>query len=908
MISTRRALHAALLATSMMTFAPAYAQVPETPNEDPTADPNLAPPQDTTAQDVPADAGTAEDQGDIVVRGRYIPDVKRETSEIVSVLDQAALQRTGDSDIGAALSRVTGLSLVGSRFVYVRGLGGRYSSALLDGSVLPSPEPLRRVVPLDVFPSDLLSGAVVQKTYSVQYPGEFGGGLIALTTRAVPDKPFFEVGVSTGINTESTFEQGLTFEGGDFDSFGFADFHYELPTFVATNPSLEGFDAGQLQLAGRSLVQRRPRYSIDFEKNRPDLGFNVTAGTRFDLGGMSLGVVGAISFDNELRNNFGVRNRYTTTAGGLEVNTSYAPSACVGFNPNLDAASCGLRQTVETASLGAVGGIGLEIDGDNTIKATTTIVRKSDKIAQIQRGVTPINDPTNVVSDQRIAFIEQELWINQLTGEHKFDLGGAFSELNVNWRGSYARASRTTPYLTSYRYVIGPNDDGFSLAPQAPRNSRRFTSLTDDNYEGGVDLSLKGDLGGMETILKFGGQYNKKERGYASRSYSFVIPGTAAGTGLLTYVPEIIFSPDNIGPGGLVLIQTDGPANSFNADQEIYGIYGALELQVLDKVRITGGVRYESSTQSVDGAAVLGNITATDRCQIGEADGFVVPLLCTLEEEQFLPAATITWEFADNMQVRAGYSKTLSRPDLRELSPAVILNVEEDVEEQGDPTLNITKIDNYDARFEWYFGRQQIFSLGGFYKQFDNPIERSLSSAGDGERRVFINAQAAEVYGGEAELELTVPVGDWIEGPFFADRRFFVIANLTYSKSDITINPALAGTLTSLNRPLEGQSEWLANAQVGWEMDGERLAVLVNYASERISDVGSLGRPDVIEIPPTTLDFVAAKSFEIGGSELEFGFKATNLLGEDFQRTQGGQVYESYPLGRTFSLGVKTRF
>ena len=165
------------------------------------------------------------------------------------------------------------------------------------------------------------------------------------------------------------------------------------------------------------------------------------------------------------------------------------------------------------------------------------------------------------------------------------------------------------------------------------------------------------------------------------------------------------------------------------------------------------------------------------------------------------------------------------------------------------------------------------------------------------------------MYGGEAELELTVPVGDWlVEDNFFTDRRVFVIGNFTYSKSSIEISPAQAGILTSLSRPLEGQSEYLANLQVGFEKTGERMAFLFNYAGERISDVGSFGVPDVIEKPPVEIDFVAAKAFDVFGGQLEFSFKARNLLNSEFKRTQGGQTYENYPIGRTFSLGAKVRF
>lgn len=891
MASSRRMLASLLLASTTLAAVPAVAQ-------------------DAERTEL---AAVADDAAEIVITGRFIPDEKRETSAIVSVLGAAELERGGDGDIAASLTRVTGLSLVGGRFVYVRGLGGRYSSAILDGSVLPSPEPLRRVVPLDVFPTDLLDGALIQKTYSVEYPGEFGGGLIALRSKSVPEENFFEFGISTGFNDESTFEDGLSFKGGAFDNVGFGDETYELPTAVSTNPSLDGFDPGQLQVAGRSLVRRGPGFSLDREANAPDLGINATLGQHFGVGGMSAGALLAVSFKSETRNKFGVRNRYSPAVNNsLGIFSSFSPEACAGFA--VDASSCGLFQTDQTVTLGVIGSLGLDIDSDNRIKATSVLLRKTDKIGEIQRGQTPINDTTNVVSDQQLAFIEQELWTNQLSGEHKFTMGGAFSELAVNWRGAYARASRTTPFRTEYRYIISPTDTQFHLSPLSSRFGINFTALTDDNYEGGLDLALKGEIAGMETVLKVGGLYNKKDRGFASRRYSFIYPSNIAQLGeLLSYVPEIIFSPDNIGPGGFVLDQTDGPANSFTAATEIYGSYVSAELQLTDQVRITGGVRYEKSQQQVSGAiagtlAGLGGDAAARCVETGTTAEFTTPIFCRLDTERFLPAGAITWEFADNMQLRFGYSRTLSRPDLRELSPAVIFNIEDGLEEQGNPGLRITSIDNFDGRYEWYFGNKQLLSLGGFYKKLSNPIERSLSPFGDGGRRIFINAQSAKVYGGEVELEVTLPFGDWIGGEFLADRRVFLIGNFTYAKSDVRIGPDQVGVLTNPSRRLEGQSEILGNLQFGYEREGERMAVLFNYAGDRISDVGTFGLPDVIENPPITLDFTFAKTLPIRGRDVELSFKANNLLADDFRRSQGGLVYEQYDLGRSFSLGVKTRF
>ena len=890
MISARRLLTGLLLSTTVIAAGPVWAQPASAPE---------AAPQDTAPP---------EDGEEIVVTGRYIPDEKRETSEIVSLLSAADLARGGDSDIAGALTRVTGLSLVGGRFVFVRGLGGRYSSALLDGSVLPSPEPLRRVVPLDVFPTELLSGTVVQKTYSVEYPGEFAGGLISLRSKTVPDENFVTMSISGGVNDASTFDTGIGFRGGDLDIIGFRDNTYALPVFVATNPSLNGFNAGQLQLAGRALVNNGPGFSLDRFQNYPDFGGDLSIGRRFDIGGMSAGLLVTATYGQEIRNVIGVRNRYSATATGLDFFASYDPASCVGINPALDPKSCGLFQTTQTITFGALGSFGLEIDGDNTVTAKSIILRKTDKVGESQRGIAPISGSGNILSNYRLAFIEQELWINQLTGEHKFELG-VFPDSVMTWRASYDRASRVTPYRTDYQYILSPTDTTFQLSPNPNQVGINFTGLRDDNYEGGMDFVLKGDPFGFESVFKIGGLYTRKNRGFASRRYAFLFPSGSTAE-LRRFVPEIIFSPDNIGPGGFVLTQTDGPANSYDATQEIIGGYVSTELQIAEPLRITAGVRYERSTQIVSGA-VAGTLdqfgpVALQRCRItGAITTFATPISCKLTANRLLPAATATFEFAKNMQLRAGYSRTLSRPDLRELSPAGIINIEDDIEELGNPSLAISSIDNFDARYEWYFGDKQLFSLGGFYKKIANPIEQTIDPFGESGRRRFFQADKATVYGGEAELTLTVPWDRWLNGDFFAERRAFVIGNITYSKS--TIDTGGDPVLTSQSRALQGQSEWLGNLQIGYEMNGERLAFLFNYAGKRISDVGTQNRPDIFEIPPMDLDFTYAKTFDVGGRDLEFSVKIKNILNDGFERTQGGLIYESYPLGRSYSAGLKIK-
>ena len=174
----------------------------------------------------------AQEVEEVVVQGTFIPDEKRDTSEISAILDSSEIERTGDDNIAVALTRLTGLSLVRGKYVYVRGLGERYSAATLNGLGLPSPEPLKRVVPLDLFPTQIVESSIVQKTYSADMPGEFGGGIIEINTKAVPDDRVLSLSFSSGFNSAASLKDGLLYEGGSDDDFGYDDGTRNIPNFI----------------------------------------------------------------------------------------------------------------------------------------------------------------------------------------------------------------------------------------------------------------------------------------------------------------------------------------------------------------------------------------------------------------------------------------------------------------------------------------------------------------------------------------------------------------------------------------------------------------------------------------------------------------------------------------------------
>lgn len=307
----------AALAQTNGAGAPAQTSTPATASPSGAADPQSAAPTSTDQQEAPVEVsapGMNGDGADIVVVGRNIPNVVRATPQIVSVLSTADIARTGEGDIAGALTRVTGLSVVGGGFVYVRGLGDRYSSSLLNGSPLPSPEPLRRSVPLDIFPTTIVGSALVQKTYSVNYPGEFGGGVINLTTKAIPDKNFVQVGGSIAADDSTTSELGYTYYGGGADWIGYDDGTRKVPAFIRNAPNGSGIipaaQVAQLSNASTTLLQRNNQLPANWSGE-------ISGGSVYDIGSSRLGVIASLSASNTFRTRSAVQQDSVSADGTL---------------------------------------------------------------------------------------------------------------------------------------------------------------------------------------------------------------------------------------------------------------------------------------------------------------------------------------------------------------------------------------------------------------------------------------------------------------------------------------------------------------------------------------------------------------------------------------------------------------
>lgn len=825
----------------------------------------------------------------VTVRGEHIPDPMVRTAEISSFISAADLERQGDDSAAAALTRVTGLSLVQGKFVYVRGLGERYSSALLNGSPLPSPEPLQRVVPLNLFPNNVLSSVMVQKTYSPKYPGEFGGGLIDLQTLAVPDEPFFSFSSSMGGNSETTGKQATTYAGGDWDILGFDDNSREMPAAlrdaIATGNRVDAgsFTPAQLQTIGRSFVNAPMNLQQSTDNLQPDFSFGLTGGGKLDLSWGSLGAIAVAGFDNSWQTRSGKQQE------GIVLNNKIFPRTDYDF-----------RSTQNDAVLNGMVGLGAEW-GDHRINWTNLYIHSTTKEARTRAGNDELAGA--FVRDDYTEWFERELFDTQLNGIHEF---GA---LQIDWRGAYAQTSRDAPYEKGIRYrLVG--DEYLHNASQE-QNYTRFSELSDEVLSAGLDFAYTLPAGDrQDTVISLGASWMDNDRESESREFRLLALDSALPLDVQRERVDFLLSDVNIGPGLLSLRETTGAdgAAAYDGNLNVTAVYTQIDAEFIPLLRTSFGVRYEDAEETVTPR----NLFA------GQAPASAAPL----ENDYFLPSATVTWNFYEDMQLRVGASKTIGRPQFRELAPQSYLDPDSDRLFIGNPFLVDTEILNVDARYEWYFGEGEFLTGGVFYKKLDNPIESVVNEAGATVQQTYLNAPEALLYGAEVEVKKYVDLPEWSSGS-----RLFVAANYTYSESEVKVSAGdVVFPLSSVGVPrdatdyirdgsaLQGQSKNLANMQLGIENEALRTQVtlLATHVGERISARGRPQQPDIIQDPGTTVDLVIRQGFGAFEQDFTLGIEARNLFGEDFEEFQelgGGRVdVNTYDLGVSYSVSLTAKF
>ena len=796
---------------------------------------------------------------------------RKESSDVSDVIGAEDMARSGDSDAASALKRVTGVTVVGGRYVYVRGLGERYSSTLLDGAQLPSPEPERRVVPLDLFPAEVLDSVVIQKTWSPDRPGEFGGGLVQLRTRGYPSQFQATLGLSTGLTTGGTFTSGLMADSGPLDFLGFDAGHRALPDGVANADqgpltetdrfSSRGYTAAELEELGESMPNS---WGTKSKTVLPDFGLSASVGDSFQIGSARTGYLAALVWNN-----------------AWDVRDSTTSIFVLTEGDRLELAHRFKFETVTNeVGLGAMFTLGADWAQEHSLRVTTLINRSTDIQARRYSGEN--RDVGTSIEVTRLRFVERMLLSQQLRGEHALP----WNKLGLDWRYTFSLATRSEPDRREVRYDLEKSTGAYILSDRPEGNQRVFSALDDTSHDAGMDLTVPFDGWAGPASVKGGVTTLLRERTVDTRRYKFVHKGPLSGDAdLLSNPPDEVFVPENIDPDGFQFEETTRQTDNYKAGQTLLGGYALGELPLGYDLRVVGGVRVESSEQTVTTFELFNPDNA--------------PIEARLATVDILPGATLSWDVAEDMVLRAGHSHTVSRPDFRELSPATFNDVTGGRQTFGNPDLKRALIKSADVRWEWYPDEGESISIGAFFKDFTDPIETTVVVSAQ-HSVTYQNAKGATNLG----LEVEGRKGLGFLSPGLDD--FSLSANLTLVRSEVALD-ATDGIQTSNVRPLQGQSPYVVNGTALYDNPdlGASVALLYNVFGPRITEVGALGAPDVVERPFHQLDLVYKQEL---GDGWKASLKAKNLLNPTSVHTQGSEVVERYERGRSVSLGVGLDF
>ncbi len=801
---------------------------------------------------------------------------QKDSSSVSNVLGAEQISRSGDSDVAGALRRVSGVTLVNGKFIFVRGLGERYSSTLINTAPMPSPDPTRRVVPLDLFPTSFLDSIMIQKTYSVDRPGEFAGGTVDMRTRVIPDEFIMEFSGQIGFQIGTTFEKGLTYQGGDTDFLGFDDGTRQMPASIAEvvdsggtiqQQSLfqpDGYTAEQIEAFGEDLSGV---WDITQETIPPDGRMQFSIGNSFDAGDFEFGFFSSVRWSQQWQTNDEVRRSLSIDSEDvLHIKEDYD-----------------VKYTEQEVQLDGYLALEARYREDHRLFGNAFALRQTLDEARIQQGFTDAE--TNDVRRLRLRYIENQLYTLQFGGDHKFDF---LNDLQAKWLYTRGRASRDAPDERRYRYDE-QEDGSYSFSRRADSNQTLYSNLDDEDENWRLDVSLPIDLHpDFKLVLQSGFLDQSKNRESDIRRYVYKQDGPDSKDPAVLALPSLeqILIPEYIGPNGFKFTEATQATDNYTAKQDLLGYYGQMDMTFFDKVRLIGGLRWEDNDQEVT------------TFELFNPDN--EPVVSQLKHTDMLPAVNGTWFITDKQQLRLGYSETLSRPDFRELSPAPFTDPVTDKTTFGNPDLKQTYITNYDARWEYYFSDSENLSFSFFWKDLKNPIE-TIQVPGTGALLTYQNADKANIFGFEVELLKNL---DFIWSGL---EHFYFSGNYTWSESNVVLTEENLQAQTTNNRPLQGHSPHVINVQLGYDNPqwGTTATLLYNTTAERIVEVGVQNLPDSYQQGFNQLDFVYNQRIN---DWLALNFRAKNLLDDTVEVLQGDMVTRSYTPGREFKLGIRLNY
>lgn len=768
------------------------------------------------------------------------------------------IKRTPDKSTSDVIKRISGASIQDNKFVIIRGLNDRYNTAFINGSPLPSSEPDRKAFSFDIFPSNMIDNLVISKTATPDLPGEFAGGVVQITTKSVPDKNFQSFSVGMGYNTVTTGKKQIAYVGGKLDDFGLDDGSRDLfpiPNNLApNNPN----DPNNVAFASAYASATQGDWNLFDKKFTPNMSLQYTLGRQFTIGEKSLGALVSLTYNKT--------NLFQET-----IRRNYSESGVEG-QPNIKTEDFLDKSYNEQVLAGALANFSFKINNNNSISLKNIFSVNSEDKVIIRTGQTGLDaDPPyyNFYNNARW-FTSNKILSSQLNGEHYFSK----SKVKINWNGSISKVSRSIPNLRRNSYLSYDSPTYVAQVSQAVNfqsGGNIFYSENDEQIAfAKTDISKKFSFDDkVSAEIKVGASLQNRNRTFDAKFLGYVTMNNFDPTNQLLTLPDSdIFNAANMGAlgngyNGFSMLDITKPKDHYEASSKLDAGYVMLD-NIFNNWRFVWGVRVENYTQTLKSANDAGPVNINNK------------------QQDILPSLNVIYAINPKKNFRISYSKTLNRPEFRELAPFKFYDFQTQFNTQGNVDLKIATVRNFDLRYEVYPGKGQLFSFSVFTKKFENPIE--IKATPNPREVYYWNAPSAKNSGFEIEFRTLLSSLMGKEAGSSLD-NFTLFSNLAFIYSEVKVgtDPGLAES--EKYRPMQGQSPYVLNAGLQYMNNGWSASSSLNRVGNRIAIVGvpsgpsGAGEPTLWEKSRTLLDLQIAKTFMDNKFEVKLNIQ--NLLAQD---------------------------
>ncbi len=822
--------------------------------------------------------------------------IRKSSTQVSDGISRQEMSRLPDSDAGQSLKRVSGVTLVDNKFVYVRGVSERYNNTTLNGASLSSTEPDKKAFAFDMFPTEFLRNVNIAKSFTPDLPGNFAGGLVQLNTLDFPDKNIIKVTYSNSFNSNVSFKGNkfIYTAGGNSDWLGLDDGTRAMPAdFPNSRRELDALRTAALNPADNTgALQKYESISKAFnskswKQNPMTVGAlaNSSIGVNYssiqNLYGNDLGILGSINWGQ------------TYDVHDIERNALLADGSTM-FSSN------GTKST-RSANLGALLNLAYKLDANSAISLRNVYNRNADDESVALHG----QDSAYQFIDYRnysTQYVEKELYSTQLGGEHRFGTG----DILLEWNTGYSYANRYEPDFRKVRYdrqlynlEYDPNTPYYVQLIQTEqgdggRVGRFFSNMNDNTFSGKIDLAMPIS---KSINLKIGTLAEYKDRDFGARSLT-IIP-TPTGRYISPEIealmsdyenPHLLFAEENFRvEDGLRISEETKMSDSYDAQEELFAAYVMLDIPFelySENFRLIGGVRYEDNRQ------MMNSFDVND-----------APVNTTNHYGDFLPSLNLMWRPDDMSNLRMTASQTLARPSLRELAPFSFYDFVNTILVFGNPNLKRALIQNYDIRYEVFPNPGEVMSVSLFYKNFENAIEETIQPLQSELGKSFANAEGNAInYGVEVEFRKSFGFISKILN------NYALNVNFSYINSEITVKQ---GNVTD-TRTMWGQSPYSLNLGLFYLNPETQTSVNIAYNTygRRIQQVALVGMynfddPHIYELPRDVIDISISQSLFDNTMDLKLIIR--DLLNQPLIWEQGGRTFASNLRGTNFGLSLSYR-